>query len=123
MTTPQGRRLGQALDRLFDDLERELTRDVVEEADQIVDDERSWVPVLTGELQSGIEAKTSTLGSNPRARVGVFDDRLWWAIYIEYGRKNADAQPFVLPAYMASRRRFPRRVRTTIREVVRRAQR
>lgn len=110
------RDLRRTLDRLATDLEQELGWAVRDEAADVREDERSWVPVLTGELHDGIDFEVDGL----TARVGIFDTGLWWAIYIENGRKNADAQPFVTPAYEASRRRWPRRVEDTVRDVIRR---
>lgn len=110
-----GRNLRRQLRHLIDDLERELAGEVEREAWTIRRDERSWVPVLTGELRAGIEYQ---IDHPLHATVGVFDRSLWWAVFIEYGRKNAAARPFVTPAREESRRRWPRRVERAVRRVL-----
>lgn len=87
---------------------------VAAEARAVHQDERSFVPVLTGELQEGIEARVSGL----TAEVGIWDTDLFWAIWIEWGRKNAAAQPFATPAAELARVRFPQRLEDELRKVL-----
>lgn len=108
-------RLRRQLRTLADDLERSLGLAVDQEAWAIRRDERSWVPVLTGELRTAIDYQTD---GRLHARVGVFNPEFHWAVWIEWGRKSADAQPFATPAAEAARRRWPRRAEQTIRRVI-----
>lgn len=118
MKTSGIRELKRALDRFEAALHDEIERAVVDEADAVRDDERTRVPVLTGELRDGIEVRR--LGAL-HAQVGIFDSDLFWAVWIEWGRQNAPAQPFAVPAAEAARRRFPRRVEQAARRAAARA--
>lgn len=101
-----------------DEVEKAMAAAVVAEVRDIWDDERSWVPVVSGELQGGIRIRYD---DDLHATVGIFDPALFWAVWIEWGRKNAKAQPFATPAAEAARRRWPRRAEQTLRRIADRA--
>lgn len=115
MATVQGiAQLKAALDTTQKEIETAARSAIAAEAQAIRTDERAFVPVLTGELQAGIEARVDGL----TAEVGIWDTKLWWAIFIEWGRSSAAAQPFATPAAEIARRRFPQRIETEIRNAI-----
>lgn len=81
---------------------------LTDELDAIALDERRLVPVDTGELRRGIAVRRR---SPHRGEVGIFDPDLWWAVFVEWGRRNAAPRPFVIPARELARRRWPARTR------------
>lgn len=85
------------------------------EARQILDDERELVPVVTGELHDGLEVWLDTdAAGNVTAYVGIRDGVLFWAVFIEWGRSSAAAQPFATPASELARKRWPKRARKAL---------
>lgn len=89
-----------------------LAQAVHDEAAEIRRDEQAAVPVRTGELQAGIEVRSLGVLS---AEVGIFDPDLFWAIWIEWGRSSAVAQPFATPAAEQARVRWPNRAADAVR--------
>lgn len=96
-------------------LREALAEAVVAEAGEVQTDEQAIVPVASGALQSGIEV-TST--GELSAEIGVNDHDLIYAIWVEWGRSNAAAQPFATPAAELSRARWPQRVVDTVQKAV-----
>lgn len=92
-----------------------LAQAVHDEAADIRRDEQAAVPVRTGELQAGIEVRPLGVLA---AEVGIFDTELFWAIWIEWGRSSAPAQPFATPAAEQARGRWPKRAADAARAAV-----
>lgn len=84
------------------------------EAREILADERELVPVLTGELQAGLEVWFDTIDDDVTAYVGIRRGELFWAVFIEWGRSSAAAQPFATPASELARKRWPKRARKAL---------
>lgn len=113
------RQLQKACRDFPDRLDAALADAVTDEAKAIVADERSRSPVVTGQLQAAWDwVQLDTL----HATVGIFDPAVYYAIWIEWGRKGAAAQPIATPAAALARPRWLRRVRTTIKAVTDAAQ-
>lgn len=106
ITVDGGNDVKAALSRLTGRMNTTLAEAVQAEAEAVADDERSSVPVRTGELRSGIQVRSTGALS---AEVGIFDEALIYAIWIEWGRSRASAQPFATPAAEQSRQRWPSR--------------
>jgi HK97 gp10 family phage protein len=86
---------------------------VKESAAEVESTMKRTVPVDTGDLQRGIETKSS---GEMTAEVGVFKKELYYAQFVEHGTSSAPAQPFMLPAAEAERRRFPQRVQAAVKK-------
>lgn len=69
---------------------------------------------LTGALQASIGKEKVTNGW----RVEAKDEA---APYVEFGKKNQDAQPFFFPAYRLNKKRFNGRLRRAIRAAIKEA--
>lgn len=93
-----------ALDRIRTDTAAASSDAARQEAEQVADDERGLVPVLSGDLQDGIEVRQ--IGETSY-EVGIYNPALIYGIWIEWGRQSAPAQPFATPAAEQSRARFP----------------
>lgn len=106
VTVSGDRDLRSALDRLTGRMKTKMSEAVRAEADAVADDERALVPVATGALQAGIDVRSTGEHS---AEVGIFDDDLYYAIFVEWGRARAAAQPFATPSAEQSRSRWPSR--------------
>lgn len=92
----------------------------IAEARETLADELELVPFLTGELFEGIEVWVERLDGNVTAYVGIRDAELFWAVFIEWGRSSAEAQPFATPASEQTRRRWPKRADKAARQALRR---
>lgn len=114
MATTGLRDLQAALRQVSDTVEAAATRAVRDEAADIVADQKRIVPVVTGELRDGIETRRNRSKKGPTSTVGIWDQKLWWAIFIEWGRANAAPHPFVTPSVEQARRRFPARMRSEV---------
>lgn len=85
------------------------------EAREVLADERKLVPVLTGELRDGLEVWLDTDKTGAvTASVGIRNGELFWAVFIEWGRSSAAAQPFATPASELARKRWPKRARKAL---------
>lgn len=115
MTVKGLAQLEQAFRQKADQVEAALTGAVAAEAHDIRDDERRSVPVVTGATRAGIEARVDGL----KAEVGIWNPDLYHAVFIEWGRKNAPAQPFATPAAELARTRWPSRAEAAVRQAIR----
>lgn len=70
-----------------------------EQAEIIRDDAKSRAPVDSGTLQKSIKASKTKKSLNASVSAGGGD--AYYAPFVEFGTKNADAQPFLYPAARA----------------------
>ncbi|MGE4487666.1 MAG: HK97-gp10 family putative phage morphogenesis protein [Synergistaceae bacterium] len=70
-----------------------------EQAEIIRDDAKSRVAVESGTLQKSIKASKTRKTLNASVSAGGGD--AYYAPFVEFGTKNADAQPFLYPAARA----------------------
>lgn len=70
-----------------------------EQAEIIRDDAKSRAPVDSGTLQKSIKASKTRKSLNASVSAGGGD--AYYAPFVEFGTKNADAQPFLYPAARA----------------------
>lgn len=108
-------KLQAQLDQLSDKARKRLQEAVAEAADTVRDDARRRAPRDTGRLQNSIRVDPAADGLS--AKVGPQDNDAFYAIWVEWGRKNAPAQPFMTPASELERARFAKRVRMAFNEV------
>lgn len=114
-------RLRAEMARLADEIEAALDRAVYDEARDVRDDERRIVPVDRRPTADDVSIRDSidvVAGGTAAATVEITDPRAYYAQWIEHGRKNAPAQPFVLPAYELARQRMPGRCEDEVRKVL-----
>lgn len=104
-----------ALDRIDDDARARLSTAVGDQADEIRRDEQSQVPVDTGALRAGITARQT---GELTAEVAIYDPKLKYAIWIEWGRSSASPQPFATPSAELARNRWPRRAGDAVKDAV-----
>ena len=89
-----------------------LKQAVGEELHAIATDQRMTAPRDKGQLVAGITT------DQPRDLAGRVTQRTVYAIWIEFGRKSAPAQPYIVPSAESARPRFPRRVVDIVRQAV-----
>lgn len=106
------RKLGPALD---DGLRKATERS----AKDVAGDARAFVPVRFGKLQNGITFILKKQGF--QAEVGIFDKKLFYASFIEFGTSRSNAQPFLFPAYRLNLKRIKGRYSRAINKSVRKA--
>lgn len=106
MTVSGGSNVIAALGKVEEEVRAALAAAVQVEARSVQADEQQAVPVATGALQSGITVRQV---SELAAEIGIYDPDLIYAIWIEFGRSSAAAQPFATPASELSRNRWPQR--------------
>lgn len=82
-------------------------------ADDVKRDAQAHAPVRTGALSSAIE---TVKRSRTTARVGVFDEKVDYAPYIEFGTSTQEEQPFLTPAAEAERKRLGNRVADAVQD-------
>lgn len=75
-------------------------------AEELRDDMKSRVRVDTGDLRDSIRVETGAEG----LRVGPGDEQKDKALANEFGTRHMSAQPYVVPAMEAIRRKFPEKV-------------
>lgn len=109
------RKVLAALDRVGEDARARLSAAVGDQADEISRDEQTRVPVATGALRAGITARQT---GELTAEVAIYDPKLKYAIWIEWGRKRAAAQPFATPSAELARNRWPRRAGDAVKDAV-----
>lgn len=116
-----GRTMRHAVRRHLDLVEDHLAAAVSDEAVEIRDDQRRLVPYDAAGDDVHIRDAIEVVSVGPlTAVVGIRDARAYYAVWIEFGRKNpnAKATPFVLPAYELARVRWPRRAAKALQEAV-----
>lgn len=84
------------------------------EAREVLGDERELVPYVTGELHDGLEVWFDVVDDDVTAYIGIRNGELFWAVFIEWGRSSAAAQPFATPASELARKRWPKRARKAL---------
>ncbi|MFE6223329.1 HK97 gp10 family phage protein [Streptomyces sp. NPDC057854] len=107
----------QQLGRLPDAIEQACARALAESADAIVGDVRANVRKDTRALAEGAGSRLAT--NRLRADVGWWLPEHSYAKYPELGTRRRAAQPSLLPAAEAERRRFPDRVAAEINKAIR----
>jgi len=85
------------------------SRAVRDETDEAADDARRNAPVKTGTLRESVQSEYDD--KSIRGRVAA---TARYAKFVEHGTDDTPAQPFMLPAAEAARRRFPKRLRAEI---------
>lgn len=112
------RELRRNVDKLTDRTRDAVNEAAVDEARATHDDEREFVPYLTGELYENIEVWFEDVDGSTVAHVGIRNRELFWAVFIEWGRSSAAAQPFATPASELARKRWPKRARRAARQAL-----
>lgn len=107
----------QQLNRLPSDIEQACFRALQQSADAIVADVRINVAKDKRTLADGVNRRFET--NRLRADVGWWLSEHAYAKYPELGTRRRPAQPSLLPAAEAERRRFPDRVAAEINKVIR----
>lgn len=97
------------LNDLPKDMAKGAERAVADETEEVAQDMRDSVPVVTGELREGIQAESEGLS-------GKAVSTAQHSFAIEGGTSRMPAQPFAQPAAERSRTRFPGRVSDYVRE-------
>lgn len=113
ITVEGGREVAEALRNASNEIVKAAARAVRAEAEAVADTERELVPYISGDLHDGITVRQ--VGALA-AEVGIYDSELIYAIWIEWGRSSASAQPFATPASEQSRQRWPSRAADAVRE-------
>jgi len=85
---------------------------VAESAHALRDDAKRNAPVETGKLRDGIAAHVEGL----KAEVAVFDLDAYYSQFVEFGTSKQPAQPFMLPAVEAERKRFVKRLNKAVKK-------
>lgn len=107
--------LRNAIGKVTDEVRDAIVDAARAEAQQILADERALVPVLTGELHDNLEVWFDTgADGNVSVSIGLRNSELFWAVFIEWGRSSAAAQPFATPASESARKRWPARARKAL---------
>lgn len=91
---------------------RQVVRDMTEKAAQLA---RAFCPVDTGALQASIDTEYSGNQYFAQGVVVVGED---YGIYVEYGTRYQQAQPFLTPALDIVATEFDRRVETAIEQII-----
>lgn len=108
----------EQLERAVAQAENRIARamaDAVElEARAVLADERELVPYDDGDLHDGIEVWFDVVDDNVTAFIGVRNSELMYAVFIEWGRSSAAAQPWATPASEIARKRWPARARKAL---------
>jgi HK97 gp10 family phage protein len=89
-----------------------VTKSIGEAAEAIRDEARRNVPVDTGRLRDNIVAKVD----EKQAKVGVFDRDSYYAMFVEFGTSDQQAQPFLGPAAELERSRLVKRIQKNVEE-------
>lgn len=127
---PQG--LEQLKRRLVDeipkDVRAELERVMLEQADRIVAGGKLRVPVDEGDVQASIRhhgVKEGKLGglyvaitAGDRTTQAVTHKTYQVARLLEFGTKEMQAQPYLLPAFRANRKAAKRAMRRAVRDAI-----
>lgn len=97
-------------------VDRAARRAVRDETEAVADDMRAGAPRgVTGGLVEGIQAEFDEATIAGKA-VSTADH----STFVEHGTSKQAAQPFIAPAEMRARRRFPRRMSDEIKTEMRR---
>lgn len=102
-------KLQAQLDALSEQARQRIAEAVSEAAENVQREARRNAPRDTGRLQNSITTDVASDGLS--AEVGPVGNDVAYAIWIEWGRKNAAAQPFMTPASEMERARFVKRIR------------
>lgn len=78
----------------------QVVKEVKNTTDQVEQDAKTRVPVLTGELRDSISGSA-------RGLKGEVKTDLRYAQYVEYGYGHGPAQPFMMPAADRADEQFP----------------
>lgn len=114
--------------RLVDEIPKrvrvKLEEAMIESANMIVAGARLRVPVESGDLRDSIHRTDVREGKRGGLYVAISagrptkDGHYNTARIVEFGTMDTPAQPFLLPAYRANRRRAQARMRRAIRDAV-----
>lgn len=99
--------------RAAEDVRRAAAEEIEELAHEMADDMRQNVPVASGDLQHGIDVQPG--GDEFTFYVGIFEKRLYYVQFVEYGTSLVPARPFMVPAAEVTARNAPQRVSDAIR--------
>lgn len=112
------RGLTVALDRVTDAIRDEVEAELDAEAKATKWDMQSRINPVSGDLQKAITVEQS---GEMRREIGPHDPDVYYAVFVEFGRKNADEFPFAAPAAEGVRRRLPKSVAAAVKRATRRA--
>lgn len=98
-------------------IENRIKQAMGQAAEQVCDDMRRLVPVVSGDLKrsigwtfgdapKGTVALASTQSRGLKVTIYAGGGEAFYARWIEFGRKSAPAHPFFYPAYRANKRRI-----------------
>lgn len=93
-------------------LPRRISKDIKDGADAILEDARGRINTQSGELAASGEVK----GGAGEYRVEFGAGQAYYARWIEFGRKNAPAYPFLYPAAESLAPEIVSKVTDTLRE-------
>ncbi|PLX37000.1 MAG: hypothetical protein C0605_07995 [Hyphomicrobiales bacterium] len=112
-------KLRQKLLALAPAAEKEIKSAVEKSATELESSAKHFAPVDSGAMKAGIKTRIERGGM--AARVGVFDPKLFYVRFVEFGTRTAPAQPFLFPSYRLLRRRirgrFSRAINKAAKEV------
>lgn len=104
--------LRRELDRLSVQVQAGIKAASTDSAVEIRDNARSNAPIDTGDLRDAIKVRSIPIGSE----VGIFDPDVDYGDYLEFGTSRMPAQPFMTPAVVSERPRYPGRVTSEVRK-------
>ena len=96
------------LDALPGQMRAGAEKAVADETEEVTEDMRNGVPVVTGELRDGMQSEVDGLS-------GKAVSTAQHSFAVEGGTSRQVAQPFAQPAAERSRTRFPARVAESVR--------
>lgn len=112
-------------------IEKELAVAQLDAGEMLVERIQARAPFKTGQYMQSLEAKRlSTVSPKQRAKnviaaqtkdenaVGIVADFYWR--FLEFGTRNAPAQPHIFPTYRASRKEIRRIIATVINKGIKR---
>lgn len=97
---------------------RKAAQDAIADSAQAIKaDGRAGSRVDTAHLRDGVAIRRDADGLG--ARIGVFDDDLYYGQFQEFGTSSIPAKPFMTPAAESERRRLPGRIERAIKSKLR----
>lgn len=103
------RRLGD----LPEEIKEALRKAVKDAALEVKNDTLRQVPIRSGNLLNSVDIRYEDGGM--KAKVGWFDQKDYYANYVEFGTRRTRAQPSLGPASELERRRYVERITEAVR--------
>ena len=95
-----------------------LTNSIRKATNLVQRDAKLNVPVDSGNLRRSIQARTST---SPQGIQGEVFTNCEYAAYVEYGTRNAAAQPYLYPALNQNNQEIDAMIKQDLRNAIQRA--